>query len=938
MTLEKKHLFLIDGSGYIFRAYYALPPLYRKSDGLPTGAVNGFCNMLFKLIEDTKSNSKPTHLAVIFDNARKTFRNDIYSEYKANRGEPPEDLIPQFQIIKDSVKAFGIPSIELAGFEADDIIATYAKQAADKDWKVSIVSSDKDLMQVVTKDINLIDTMKNKSIGIDEVKEKFGVAPDRVIDVQALAGDSSDNVPGAPGIGLKTAALLINEYDNLENLLESAEKIKQNKRRESLLNNKELIKISKQLVTLKNDVTDIQSLDTLNITNINYETLLPFLHDLELFKLKERLTKKNPNLQKINVISEKKISKEKINIKKVEKNNEQSADIFLEKSKYISITNINALELLIKDIRDQGYFVFDLETDSLDVIDANLAGVAICLDIKRSYYIPLAHKDEHGELFKDQANFKDALKLLNNILSDSSLLKIGHNIKYDIAVLKRYKIEVTSFEDTMLMSYINDAGNHRHGMDELAKVHFNRDTIKFKDVVGSGKSQITFDYVEIEKATEYAAEDAEITFKLYLLLKKKLSDGKNISAYNYLEKSLVPSILEMEINGIKLNTEYLKSLSSEFEKKINILEKEIFKLCGVEFNIGSPKQLGDVLFNQLKLTPPKKTKTGEFSTGIEVLEDLAFEGNKVAEDLITWRQLSKLKNTYTEALQNHINKTTKRIHTSYAMASTNTGRLSSSDPNLQNIPIRSPEGRLIRKSFIAEKGYKILSADYSQVELRVLAHIAKIEPLIEAFKNGEDIHALTASEIFGTSLEKVTPDLRRRAKAVNFGIIYGISGFGLAKQLSITNHEANNFIKKYFDKFPGIKKYMEDTKALCREQGYVETLCGRKCFFPKIKDKNFAYRSFQERAAINAPIQGSAADIIKRAMIKIHAKNISNNDDCKMLLQVHDELIFEVKESKIDKFQTLIRQEMENALDPLISLDVPLLVESSFGNNWDEAH
>jgi len=938
VTLEKKHLFLIDGSGYIFRAYYALPPLYRKSDGLPTGAVNGFCNMLFKLIEDTKSNSKPTHLAVIFDNARKTFRNDIYSEYKANRGEPPEDLIPQFQIIKDSVKAFGIPSIELAGFEADDIIATYAKQAADKDWKVSIVSSDKDLMQVVTKDINLIDTMKNKSIGIVEVKEKFGVAPDRVIDVQALAGDSSDNVPGAPGIGLKTAALLINEYDNLENLLESAEKIKQNKRRESLINNKELIKISKQLVTLKNDITDIQSLDTLNITNINYETLLPFLHDLELFKLKERLTKKNPNLQKINIISEKKISKEKINIKKIEKNNEESSDIFLEKSKYISITSINALELLIKDIRDQGYFVFDLETDSLDVIDANLAGVAICLDIKRSYYIPLTHKDEHGELFKEQANFKDALKLLNNILSDSSLLKIGHNIKYDIAVLKKYKIEVISFEDTMLMSYINDAGNHRHGMDELAKVHFNRDTIKFKDVVGSGKSQITFDYVEIEKATEYAAEDAEITFKLYLLLKKKLIDGKNLSAYNYLEKSLVPSILEMEINGIKLNTEYLKSLSSEFEKKINILEKEIFKLCGVEFNIGSPKQLGDVLFNQLKLTPPKKTKTGEFSTGIEVLEDLAFEGNKVAEDLIIWRQLSKLKNTYTEALQSHINKTTKRIHTSYAMASTNTGRLSSSDPNLQNIPIRSPEGRLIRKSFIAEKGYKILSADYSQVELRVLAHIAKIEPLIEAFKNGEDIHALTASEIFGTSLEKVTPDLRRRAKAVNFGIIYGISGFGLAKQLSITNHEANNFIKKYFDKFPGIKKYMEDTKALCREQGYVETLCGRKCFFPKIKDKNFAYRSFQERAAINAPIQGSAADIIKRAMIKIHAKNISNNDDCKMLLQVHDELIFEVKENKIDKFQTLIRQEMENALNPLISLDVPLLVESSFGNNWDEAH
>ena len=935
---EKKHLFLIDGSGYIFRAYYALPPLYRKSDGLPTGAVNGFCNMLFKLIEDTKSNSKPTHLAVIFDSARKTFRNDIYSDYKANRGEPPEDLIPQFQIIKDSVTAFGIPSIELAGFEADDIIATYAKQAADKNWKVSIVSSDKDLMQVVTKDINLIDTMKNKSIGIEDVKEKFGVAPDRVIDVQALAGDSSDNVPGAPGIGLKTAALLINEYDNLENLLESADQIKQNKRRESLINNKELIKISKQLVTLKDDVTNIQSLDTLNITNINYETLLPFLHELELFKLKERLTKKNPDLQKIKIISKKKLPEEKVNTNTIEINEEKTSDSVLEKSKYISITNMKALELLIKDICDLGYFVFDLETDSLNVIDANLIGVAICLSVKRSYYIPLAHKDEDGKIIEEQIDFKEALKQLNNILSNSSLIKIGHNIKYDIAVLKRYKIDVVSFEDTMLMSYINDAGNHRHGMDELAKVHFNRDTIKFKDVVGTGKSQITFDYVEIEKAIEYAAEDAEITFKLYLLLKKKLSEEKNISAYNYLEKPLVASILEMEINGIKINTEYLQSLSSEFEKKINSLEKTIFKLCGVEFNIGSPKQLGDVLFNKLNLTPPKKTKTGEFSTGIEVLEDLAFEGNKVAEDLITWRQLSKLKNTYTEALQTHINKTTQRIHTSYAMASTNTGRLSSSDPNLQNIPIRSTEGRLIRKAFIAEKGYKILSADYSQVELRVLAHIAKIEPLIAAFKNGEDIHALTASEIFSTDIKKITPDLRRRAKAVNFGIIYGISAFGLAKQLSITNHEANNFIKKYFDKFPGIKKYMEDTKALCREQGYVETLCGRKCFFPKIKDKNFAYRSFQERAAINAPIQGTAADIIKRAMIKIYEKNISNNNDCKMLLQVHDELIFEVKESKLEKYQALIRQEMENALHPLISLDVPLLVESSFGDNWDEAH
>ena len=931
---KENHLFLIDGSGYIFRAYYALPPLYRKSDGLPTGAVNGFCNMLFKLIEDTKANSKPTHLAVIFDSARKTFRNDIYSDYKANRGEPPEDLIPQFKIIKDSVKAFGIPSVELAGYEADDIIATYAKQASEKNWNVSIVSSDKDLMQVVSKNINLVDTMKNKLIGIDEVKEKFGVAPNRVIDVQALAGDSADNIPGAPGIGVKTAALLINEYDNLENLLKSASQIKQQKRRESLIENVELIKISKQLVTLKNDVSGIEDLNSLGIKNINYDTLLPFLHDLELFKLRERLIKKNPELEKI------KITKKAVKVPSTI--NPNAAKIlesdFNEDTVYKTINDIKSLELLIRNIYQKGYFVFDLETDSLNVIDANLVGVALSFETRESYYIPLAHKDSDSNILKEQIDFKEALKYLSNILDDKSLLKIGHNIKYDIAVLKKYKINVISYEDTMLMSYINDAGNHRHGMDDLAKIHFSRETIKFKDVVGVGKSQITFDYVDIDTATKYAAEDAEITLKLFLKLRKKLLVEKNLSAYNYLERNLIESILEMEINGIKVNTNYLKTLSDKFSKKIKILEKVIFTACKTEFNIASPKQLGEVLFNQLGLTPPKKTKTGEYSTGIEVLEDLAFEGQQVAKDLITWRQLSKLKNTYTEALQTHINKTTGRIHTSYAMASTSTGRLSSSDPNLQNIPIRSTEGRLIRKAFIAEKGYKILSADYSQVELRVLAHIADIKPLKEAFKNGEDIHTLTASEIFGKKIKDISPDLRRRAKAVNFGIIYGISAFGLAKQLSISNHDANNFIKKYFEKFPGIKDYMEETKSLCREQGYVETLCGRKSFFPRIKDKNFAFRSFQERAAINAPIQGTAADIIKRAMIKINEKKISNNPDCKMLLQVHDELIFEIKKDKIDKYLALITQEMENALDPLAKLDVPLLVESSFGDNWDEAH
>ena len=932
---DKNHLFLIDGSGYIFRAYYALPPLYRKSDGLPTGAVNGFCNMLFKLIEDTKSNTKASHLAVIFDSARKTFRNDIYSGYKANRGEPPEDLIPQFKIIKESVKAFGIPSIELAGFEADDIIATYAKQAEKKNWKVSIVSSDKDLMQVVTDDIKLVDTMKNKSIGVNDVVEKFGVKPNRVIDVQALAGDSSDNVPGAPGIGLKTAALLINEYDNLENLLNSADKIKQNKRRESLINNKDLIYISKKLVTLKDDVDDIQPLETLNLTSINYETLIPFLHDLELFKLKERLTKKNPELKKIETPLNKKKPLEKKEIKLRE---EIKKSDFAEKSKYIPITNLKSLELLIDDLYQKNHFVFDLETDSLDVIDANLVGIAICFNTRRSYYIPLQHKNSDSEIVKNQINLEKALELFKKILGDSSILKIGHNIKYDIAVLKKYNINVISFDDTMLMSYVNDAGNHRHNMDELAKVHFNRETTKFKDVVGTGKSQITFDYVEVSKATDYAAEDAEITYKLYLFLKKKLFESKNISPYHYLEKSLVNSILEMELNGIKLNTKYLKSLSNEFEKKINILEKSIFKICGIEFNIGSPKQLGEVLFEKLKLTPPKKTKTGEYSTGIEVLEDLAFEGNKVAEDLISWRQLSKLKNTYTEALQSHINENTKRVHTSYAMASTNTGRLSSSDPNLQNIPIRSKEGRLIRKAFISEKGNKILSADYSQVELRVLAHIAQIEPLIEAFKNGEDIHALTASQVFNVPINKVTDDFRRKAKAINFGIIYGITQYGLAKQISVSNEEALDFINAYFKKFPEIKDYMNTTVKICRKQGYVTNIFGRRIHLRGINDKNFSVRSFQERAAINAPIQGSAADIIRLAMIKID-KILEKKHNAKMLLQIHDELIFECLKEE----ETLVKKVIKEAMMSVSTSDhhmfsIPLEVSINSGKNWGEAH
>ena len=932
---EKNKLLLIDGSGYIFRAYYALPPLYRKSDGLPTGAVNGFCNMLYKLLEDTKSSNAPSHLAVIFDSARKTFRNDIYKDYKANRGDPPEDLIPQFKIIKESVKAFGLPSIELSGFEADDIIATYATQAEKKNWKVSIISSDKDLMQIVTKNVNMLDTMKNKVIGPNEVNEKFGVGPGGVIDVQALAGDSSDNVPGAPGIGIKTAALLINEYGNIETLIENYEKIKQQKRRETIRDFKDQIKISKELVTLKKDVTNIPKLEELKRNDLTLNKLVPFLEDLELKKLSDRIRKKNPEIkiENDNSISSKVTSKKPLNKKKLE--NIVEVD---ENTNYKKISSIKELEKVINNIFENGEFVFDVETDSLNIIEANLIGISICNNTSISYYIPLQHVDEAGIIIKDQIDLKMFIKKIKTIMEDESIVKIGHNIKYDIAVLRKYGIETVTYEDTMLMSYICDANVNRHNMDDLAKIHLNTETIKFKEVVGSGKSQITFDKVNIDLATNYAAEDAEITYKLFKILSKRVFYEKNKFVYESIEKPLIKAILRMEINGIKVDSNNLSNLSKNFSERVHKLEGKIYKISGSEFNIGSPKQLSEVLFDQMGLALSKKTKTGERSTGIEVLEDLSYEGHEIAKLIIEWRQLSKLKNTYADSLPNHIVKGTGRIHTSYAMASTSTGRLASSDPNLQNIPIRTNEGRLIRQAFIADKGNLIFSADYSQIELRVLAHIADVSQLKEAFNNNEDIHRLTASEIFNISQTKVTADLRRKAKAVNFGIIYGISAFGLAKQLSISNHEASEFIKRYFSKFSGIRDYMENTKHLCRENGYVETLCGRKCFFPRIKDKNFALRSFQERAAINAPIQGTAADIIKLAMIKIEQRNKDKTNECKMLLQVHDELVFEIKKTKIEDYKKMIIEEMETALEPIFKISVPLSVDSNYASNWNEAH
>ena len=930
---KKNHLFLIDGSGYIFRAYYALPPLYRKSDGLPTGAVNGFCNMLYKLLEDTNRDLKPSHLAVIFDSARKTFRNDIYNEYKANRGEAPEDLIPQFDIIKKSVSAFGIQSIELAGYEADDIIATYTRVATERNWEVSIVSSDKDLMQIVSNDVKMIDTMKNKTIGPNEVIEKFGVMPDKVIDVQALAGDSSDNIPGAPGIGVKTAAILINEYGSLDNLLKNCDQIKQNKRRETLQNFQEQIILSKQLVTLKNDVENIPEVDELEQKKIDIENLVPFLIDLELNKLADRLKKKNPNIIINDKKNDPKINKEiivKPQIKKISESFDKLSNSQV--AQYHMINDEKELCAIIEDINKLGFFVFDVETDSLNIQNANLVGISICFNEQDSFYIPIKHKEELKQITIDQIK-----KYLAPLFISHSIKKIGHNIKYDISILKKYNIEVNSIDDTMLMSLVCNAGSHRHNMDDLAKIYLDRTTTKFKDIVGSGKTQITFDQVDIKTATQYAAEDSEITFKLFQLLKKRIIDEKNGSVYYDIERPLINVIIGMENNGIKIDIQHLKSLSSNFLNQIKKIEEKIYKLAGKEFNIGSPKQLSDILFDNMSLKPLKKTKTGDRSTGIEALEDLAYQGHKIADFVIQWRQLSKLRSTYTEALQNHIFESTARIHTSYGMASTNTGRLASSDPNLQNIPIRTEEGRSIRTAFVAESNNQIMSADYSQIELRVLAHMADVKQLKEAFNNNQDIHKITASEIFGVKLENVTPDLRRKAKVVNFGIIYDISAFGLAKQLGISNSEASDFIKRYFRKFNGIKEFMENTKESCRQNGYVETLCGRKCFFPGIKDKNFRIRSFQERAAINAPIQGTAADIIKFAMIKID-KMIKDDQDCKMLLQVHDELIFEINGAKISNYKDKIIDQMENALEPHTKFSIPLIVDSNSGKNWNEAH
>ncbi|MEK9886697.1 MAG: DNA polymerase I [Candidatus Pelagibacter sp.] len=916
------HFYLIDGSGYIFRAYYALPPLTRKSDGLPTGAVSGFCSMLFKLLEDSKSNEnlqKPTHFAVIFDSARKTFRNEIYSDYKANRSEAPDDLAPQFEYIRKSVLAFNLPSVDLLNYEADDLIATYVDQILKSGAKVTIVSSDKDLMQLYKKGVRIFDPMKNKFINEDDVFKKFGVDASKVIDVQALAGDSSDNVPGVPGIGVKTAAELINKYGTLEKLLKSTHEIKQNKRRETLIENQDKALISKELVTLKHDAPVDRELTEFKLKEIDKDKLYEFLREMEFNRLLSSVISAygEPNL-----------------ISKSEKKDTTESPKPLNNKNYYLINKVDEIDEWINEAEEIGEVAVDTETDSLDPNQANLVGISLSSKIGKACYIPVGHKS------KKSLNIKEVLKKIKPLLEDPSIKKIGQNIKFDFIIFYKNGITLNSMEDTMLMSYVLDAGKNRHNMDTLSEIHLNHTPIKFKDLVGTGKKEINFSEVEVDKAKDYAAEDADVTYRLYKKFYKSLKSEKLFNIYEIFEKPLIKILAFMEIEGIKIDNKFLNSLSSKFEKKIEKIQKEIFKISKKDFNIASPKQLGEVIYNDLKIAGLKKTKKGSFATSASVLEDLAFKGHQFAKLVLDWRQLSKLKNTYSDSLPEHLNPNTKRVHTSFLLAATTTGRLASSDPNLQNIPIKTEDGRDIRKAFIAEKDNVLISADYNQIEMRILADLADVKELKKAFKNNEDIHSLTASQIFNVDIKKVDKDQRRKAKAINFGIIYGISQYGLAKQINVSNHEAEEFLNAYFAKFPEIKIYMDNTIKFCRKSGYVNNIFGRRSHFNSINDKNFNVRNFQERAAINAPIQGSASEIMRLAMIRIDKKlKDEKSIKSKMLLQIHDELIFEVKKSEIKKMMKIIKDEMVSVADSdYHSFSIPLTVDINSGNNWGELH
>ena len=926
------HLHLIDGSGFIFRAYHALPPLTRKSDGLPVGAVSGFCNMLFKIIEDQKGSNAPTHLVVVFDAKGKTFRSDIYPEYKMNRPPAPEDLVPQFPLTRDATRAFGLACIEQEGFEADDIMATLAIQARDAGGHVTIVSSDKDLMQLVGNGVEMYDAMKNKRIGSEQVVEKFGVGPNRVIDVQSLAGDSVDNVPGAPGIGIKTAALLINEYGDLDSLLERASEIKQPKRRETLIDNADQIRTSRDLVTLKTDMKMDCDLDDFAVHAPDPEVMLKFLSEMEFRTMSARIA------NKFGVSAPEIKASDKSN---AENNIIELKHIPINTKNYELIDNINDLNRWIKKIYQRGYVAVDTETTGLNDMIVDLVGICLSVEIGEACYIPLGHTDGEGDLFggaslcSGQINLEEALTILRPVLQDPSIIKIGQNIKYDTKIFARYNVNLTPVDDTMLLSYAINGGKHNHGMDYLSERYLDHKPISIKSLLGSGKSAITFDKVPISDAVNYAAEDADITLRLWKLFKPMLHANSVTKVYEKLERPLIPVLAKMEMDGIKVDRNTLSRMSNNFAQSMSGLEAEIYDLAGQSFNVGSPKQLGEILFDKLELPGGKKGKTGAYGTGVDVLEDLASEGYELPVKVLDWRQMSKLKSTYTDALQGHINPNTGRVHTSYVISGASTGRLSSTDPNLQNIPIRSEAGRKIREAFIAEEGNVLLSLDYSQIELRILAHIAKIDTLKQAFHEGQDIHALTASQMFNVPLENMDPMIRRQAKAINFGVIYGISGFGLARNLRIPRKEAQSFIDTYFERFPGIRTYMDETVSFAKENGYVETLFGRKVHTSEINAKG-PQAGFAKRAAINAPIQGTAADIIRRAMVQM--PNAIAHLPVKMLLQVHDELIFEVSKDALSETTEVVRKIMEKASEPVVKLDVPLVVDAGFGDNWSEAH
>ncbi|HBZ45365.1 MAG TPA: DNA polymerase I [Maritimibacter sp.] len=931
MTFGKGcHLHLIDGSAYIFRAYHALPPLTRKSDGLPIGAVSGFCNMLQRYVEDNAGPDAPTHVAVIFDKGSHTFRNDMYDQYKANRDEMPEDLRPQIPLTREATEAFNIACKEKEGFEADDIMATLARQAREAGGRVTILSSDKDLMQLVGDGVEMLDPMKNKRIDREGVFEKFGVFPEGVVDVQALAGDSVDNVPGAPGIGVKTAALLINEFGSLEELLDRAEEIKQPKRRETLIEKRKQIELSKKLVQLDENMTLDFTLDDLEVRDPDPDKLMPFLAKMEFRTLTKRIA-------------------DKLGVEPVVIPEPEPADDGgdapeappIDPEKYEWVKDAAALERWIALIRERGTVAVDTETTSLDEMQADLVGISLCVVPGEACYIPLGHKagasdDLFGseDLADGQMGLDEALAALKPVLEDPAILKVFQNAKYDCKIFERYKVTVAPIDDTMLMSYAMFSGLHNHGMDALSERYLSHQPISIKELLGTGKSAITFDRVKVEDAVKYAAEDADVTLRLWQVFKPQLHRHKVTTVYETLERPLVPVLAQMEMNGVQVDREVLSRMSNAFAQKMAGLEAEIHELAGENFNVGSPAQLGEILFEKMGFEGGKKGKTGKYSTPADVLEDLAAQHDLPAR-VLDWRQLSKLKSTYTDALQTHINPDMGRVHTSYLQTGAATGRLASTDPNLQNIPVRTDEGRRIREAFVAPEGKVLLSLDYSQIELRILAHVAGIDSMKQAFRNGEDIHAATASEMFDVPLDEMTPDVRRQAKAINFGVIYGISGFGLARNLRIDRKEAQGFIDRYFEKYPGIKEYMDETVAFAKDKTFVQTLFGRVINTPEINAKG-PHAGFAKRAAINAPIQGTAADVIRRAMIRMPEAIASL--PVKMLLQVHDELIFEVDEGAVDEVIPVIRDVMEGASDPAVKLDVPLVVDAGQGANWAEAH